>query len=76
MRIDIFADPIRLVEMAAVARHLDSGVDDIQQLDNAARRLGVRGVPFFIVNNQFALSGAQEPEAFYPLFDMPALVMS
>ena len=57
---------------------MDSGVDDIQQRDNAARRLGVQGVPFFIVNNQYALSGAQEPEAFYPLFDMadPALVMS
>ena len=30
---------------------------------NAARE-GVRGVPFFILNNRFALSGAQPPEVF------------
>jgi len=58
------------LDRAAVAEHMDTGIDDIQQQENAARRLGVHGVPFFIVNKQYALSGAQEPEAFYPLFDM------
>lgn len=61
------------LDRAAVATHMNSGGDDINRQDKAARRLGVRGVPFFIVNKQFALSGAQEPEAFYPLFDMPPL---
>lgn len=58
------------LDRAAVAGYMDRGIDDIQQQENAARRLGVQAVPFFIVNKQYALSGAQEPEAFYPLFDM------
>ena len=43
---------------------------DIQEEDTTARRLGITGVPFFIVNGQYALSGAQEPSAFDPVFDL------
>ena len=32
------------------------------QLD--ARNIGVQGVPFFVLNNKYAVSGAQSPEAF------------
>ena len=35
-----------------------------------ARRLGIGGVPCFIIDGKYALSGAQEPEAFLPLLDM------
>ena len=35
-----------------------------------ARQLGIQGVPFYILDGQYAISGAQEPEAFHPLFDM------
>ncbi|WP_259779825.1 DsbA family oxidoreductase [Aestuariispira ectoiniformans] len=38
--------------------------------DVLARRIGINGVPCFIVDGQYALSGAQEPEAFMPLFDL------
>ena len=31
---------------------------------------GIQGVPFYILDGQYAISGAQEPEAFHPLFDM------
>jgi predicted DsbA family dithiol-disulfide isomerase len=58
------------LDRAAVARHMERGADDIGQQNKAARRLGVQSAPFFIVNKQYGLSGAQEPEAFYPLFDM------
>lgn len=34
--------------------------DDIQD----ARRIGVTGVPFFVFDNKYAVSGAQPPEAF------------
>ncbi|WP_406701248.1 DsbA family protein [Singulisphaera sp. Ch08] len=34
-----------------------------------ARRLGVSGVPFFIVNGRVALSGAQPPEMFLQAFE-------
>jgi predicted DsbA family dithiol-disulfide isomerase len=38
--------------------------------DALARRAGINGVPCFIFNGRFALSGAQEPEAFFQLFDL------
>lgn len=31
---------------------------------NEARKLGIRGVPFFAFNRKYAISGAQEPSAF------------
>ncbi len=34
-----------------------------------AQRLGIQGVPYFIFENQWALSGAHPPESFLPLFD-------
>lgn len=29
-----------------------------------AKEIGVQGVPFFLINRKYALSGAQPPEAF------------
>lgn len=43
---------------------------EVQAEDSQARRLGIGGVPYFIIDGQYALSGAQEPESFYPLFDL------
>lgn len=34
-----------------------------------ARALGISGVPFFIFQNKYAVSGAQPPEAFAQLFE-------
>lgn len=50
----------------------DEDLDAVELEDSSARRLGIQGVPCFIINSQYALSGAQEPEAFYPLFEMAA----
>ena len=36
----------------------------------AGVELGIAGVPFFVVNNKYAVAGAQEAEAFLPLFDL------
>ena len=38
--------------------------------DALARRQGINGVPCFIFNGRFLLSGAQEPESFFQLFDL------
>ncbi len=35
----------------------------------AAARSGIRGVPFFVVNDRFAISGAQPPEVFREALD-------
>lgn len=38
--------------------------------DMLARRHGINGVPCFVFNGRFALSGAQEPEALLQLLDL------
>ncbi|HWI29355.1 MAG TPA: DsbA family oxidoreductase [Stellaceae bacterium] len=38
--------------------------------DRGARRLGINAVPCFIFERQYAVSGAQEPEFFLPVFDL------
>lgn len=48
----------------AVSKKLDSNedLDVLSQRVEAAKAAGIQGVPFFIVDNAFALSGAQAPE--------------
>ncbi len=62
------------LERESVTRFMnsDAELNDVRQEDAAARRLGIQGVPCFIINNQYAFSGAQEPEAFFPIFEMAA----
>ena len=38
--------------------------------DEMARRLGVNGVPCYIVDRKYAISGAQSPEVFVQVFDL------
>ena len=38
--------------------------------ERSARRIGINAVPCFILDEQYAISGAQEPEFFLPLFDL------
>ena len=68
---------VGLDEAAATAYlQSDENLNEVRQEDSAARRLGIQGVPCFIVNNQYALSGAQEPEAFFPIFEMASHEMA
>lgn len=46
----------------------DEGADAIEEAGGQARRLGVDGVPFFVINGEITLSGAQPPEAFLEAF--------
>jgi predicted DsbA family dithiol-disulfide isomerase len=48
----------------------DAERDEIVSEDRNARRLGVNAVPCFIFAGQYAISGAQEPEFFLPVFDL------
>ena len=48
----------------------DEDRDTIRSEDTKARQMGVQGVPCFVIEKRFAISGAQEPEYFMPLFDM------
>ena len=51
---------------------LESGRDTetILAEDELARRLGVNGVPCFIVNRKYAVSGAQSPEVLVQVFEL------
>ncbi len=72
-------DPEVLIEAAAeagmdadtVRTKLDRGDDDamIRTQDEYVRGMGVTGVPTFIINQKYALQGAQEPEAFLQVLD-------
>ena len=47
----------------------DGGLDVVRAGEEQARRLGVSGVPFFVVNGRVALSGALPPELFRQAFE-------
>jgi predicted DsbA family dithiol-disulfide isomerase len=59
----------------ATRRKLATGVGaaEVVAEEHRARRAGIEAVPCFIIEGDFALSGAQEPEMFLPLFDLAAL---
>jgi predicted DsbA family dithiol-disulfide isomerase len=48
----------------------DQWLADVVEEDRNARRIGINAVPCFIFEGQYALSGAQEPEFFQPIFDL------
>ena len=41
----------------------------VQESDNISRSKGIGGVPFFIINDHYAISGAQESEVFKKIFE-------
>lgn len=46
----------------------DLGTEALNEADGLSRRQNVDGVPFFIVNGQIALAGAQQPDTFLEAF--------
>jgi predicted DsbA family dithiol-disulfide isomerase len=50
----------------------DDGVAAIRAAEEQARRSGVRGVPFYVINGTLALSGAREPSDFLAAFEHAA----
>jgi predicted DsbA family dithiol-disulfide isomerase len=73
-------DPDVLAELAALAGLPGAAIADALveggRLDSAmtedlqSRRIGINGVPFFVFNGRFGLSGAQEPEALLNMLDL------
>jgi predicted DsbA family dithiol-disulfide isomerase len=60
------------LDRAALGRYLASDEDrsHIVELDENMRRIGISGVPCFIVEDSYAISGAQSPEIFHQIFDL------
>jgi predicted DsbA family dithiol-disulfide isomerase len=63
------------LDVGRVAAELSSDLHfEVVRSEGAqARAFGIAGVPSFVFNNQYLLSGAQEPESFYPIFDLASL---
>lgn len=51
----------------------DMGVAEVIQAEKEIQQLGITGVPFYIINNKYGLSGAQPPEAFIEVIQKAAL---
>ncbi|KAI7822271.1 thioredoxin-like protein [Kickxella alabastrina] len=47
----------------------DDGIDAVKQKIKHAQRLGVSGVPFYIINDRYGISGAEAPETFVQAFE-------
>jgi predicted DsbA family dithiol-disulfide isomerase len=62
------------MDEGVVAERLAAGVDEEAVREKIARSvaLGVSGVPFFIVNGKYGISGAQPPEILVDAFDQIA----
>lgn len=60
------------MERGPTLEFLESDTDAATILaeDELARRLGVNGVPCFIVDRKYAVSGAQSPEVLVQVFDL------
>ena len=58
------------LDRAAVETFLagDGGIEAVQAEEAAGHHMGIRGVPYFVVNGVDALSGAQPPEQFLAAF--------
>jgi predicted DsbA family dithiol-disulfide isomerase len=50
-------------ERARVALDSDEYADDVRADEREAAELGITGVPFFVINRRYGVSGAQPPEA-------------
>lgn len=47
----------------------DEDIERMKAEDSKAREMGIQGVPCFVINQKYAISGAQEPAAFLQIFE-------
>jgi predicted DsbA family dithiol-disulfide isomerase len=66
--IDVVAEAGLDRQRAKAMLNSEEGIDAIKEAEKLARRHQVIGVPFFIINNEITLSGAQQPDAFLDSF--------
>ncbi|WP_417513539.1 DsbA family oxidoreductase [Minwuia sp.] len=60
------------MDAATVRRQLDDDTDLelVKQEDSMARSMGINGVPCFIIDRKYAVSGAQDVPVFHKVFDL------
>ena len=62
----------------SLRRFLDGsdGIEDVKKESEAASRAGISGVPCFIFEGRYAVSGAQPPDVFERVFELAAAAPS
>jgi len=60
--IDVVAEAGLDRQLAEAVLNSDDGLNEIKQAQELSRRHQVSGVPFFIINDEITLSGAQQPD--------------
>ena len=48
----------------------NDGIDEVRRESEAASRMGISGVPCFIFEGRYAVSGAQPPDVFERVFEL------
>ena len=48
----------------------DADLELIRREDAMARQMGINGVPCFIIDRKYAISGAQDAPVFHKVFDL------
>ena len=66
--IDVVSEAGLERQLAETMIDSDDGMDVIERAGKMSQRHQVTGVPFFIINNETTLSGAQEPDTFLDAF--------
>ena len=66
--IDVVAEAGLDRQLAEFTLNSQEGMNAIKEADDLSQRHRVSGVPFFIINNEITLSGAQPPAAFLDAF--------
>jgi predicted DsbA family dithiol-disulfide isomerase len=62
------------LDAGLITRRFNEGadIDLIRKEDKMARDIGIQGVPCFIVDRRYAVSGAQDPAVFHQVFELAA----
>ena len=63
---DVGLDPDAVLAVLASGEYAEAVDADIEQ----ARAYGITGVPFFVINGKYGVSGAQSPETFIDVLEM------
>jgi len=66
--LDVVAEAGLDRDEAEAVLNSDGGREAVKEADTLARQFRVEGVPFFIIDGTFTLSGAQQPDAFLAVF--------
>jgi predicted DsbA family dithiol-disulfide isomerase len=66
--IDVVAEAGLERQLAEEMLNNEEGMDVIKEAEELSRRHRVDGVPFFIINNEITMTGAQRPDAFLDAF--------